>query len=104
MAKVILEPIGEPRERFLTDEGWSEQVAHMSGLTDSLQGKRDEVRAGWGPKYEARVREKDKVPTWERIDLLKDPDSPILPIGTLVNYGRVFGKDERTSPGAGKRE
>jgi len=101
VAKVILEPIGEPRERFLTDEGWSEQVAHMSGLTDSLQVKRDEVRAGWGPKYEARVREKGKVPTWERIDLLKDPDSPILPIGTLVNYGRLFGKDERTSPGAG---
>jgi acetyl-CoA carboxylase carboxyltransferase component len=101
VAKVILEPIGESRERFLTEEGWREQVAHMTGLTDSLQDKRDEVRAGWGPRYEVRVREKGKVPTWERIDLLKDPGSPILPIGTLVNYGRLFGKDERTSPGAG---
>ena len=25
----------------------------------------------------------------------------MLPIGTLVNYGRVFGKDQRSSPGAG---
>ncbi len=101
MAKVILEPIGEPREKFLPDETWRDQRAHMEGLNRALQARRDEVRAGWGAKYAARVREKGKLPTWDRIDRLKDPDSPVLPIGTLVNYGRTFGEDARTSPGAG---
>jgi len=73
----------------------------MGELNAALQAKRDEVRAGWGEKYEKRVREKGKMPTWERLERLKDEDSPILPIGTLVNYGRTFGPDKRTSPGAG---
>jgi acetyl-CoA carboxylase carboxyltransferase component len=101
VAKVILEPIGEARERFLDEETWTGQKARMSELGSKLQARRDEVRAGWGPKYEARVREKGKLPTWERVEKLKDPDSPILSIGTLVNYGRTFGKEGRTSPGAG---
>ncbi len=101
MAKVILEPIGDPRERFLREDAWVAQREAAEALGTALQQKRDEVRAGWGPKYEARVREKGKLPTWERVERLKDPDSPVLPIGTLVNWGRKFGEDERTSPGAG---
>ena len=101
MAKVILEPIGRPREDFLDAETWKAQRAHMSRLASELQAKRDEVRAGWGEKYLERVRERDKLPTWERIERLKDVDSPILPIGTLVNYGQTFGADGRSSPGAG---
>lgn len=101
MAKVILDPIGEPRERFLPDEAWRAQREHMEELNRALRARRDEVRAGWGPKYAARVREKGKLPTWDRIERLQDGGSPILPIGTLVNYGRTFGEDERTSPGAG---
>ena len=101
MAKVILEPVGEPRERFLPDDAWREQREHMEGLNRALRARRDEVRAGWGPKYAARVREKGKLPTWERIERLKDAGGSVLPIGTLVNYGRTFGEDRRTSPGAG---
>ena len=101
MAKVILEPIGTVRERFLPDEEWRAQRAHMGEMERALGSRRAEVRSGWGPKYEARVREKGKLPTWERIDRLRDPDSPVLPIGTLVNYGRTFGEDRRTAPGAG---
>ena len=101
MAKVILEPIGDARDRFLPDEAWRAQWEHMGGLVRALQARRDEVRAGWGAAAAARVREKGKLPTWERVDRLKDPESPILPIGTLVNYGRTFGEDARTSPGAG---
>jgi acetyl-CoA carboxylase carboxyltransferase component len=101
MAKVVLEPIGAPREQCQSDEVWSEQLDHMSRLNAELQGRRDEVRAGWGPKYEKRVRDKGKMPTWERLERLKDDDSPILPIGTLVNAGRTFGPEKRTSPGAG---
>ena len=101
MAKVILEPIGSPREQLLGDEVWERQLRCMGELNDKLQGRRDEVRAGWGPKYVERVRAKGKMPTWEWLERLKDDDSPILPIGTLVNYGRTFGPEKRTSPGAG---
>jgi acetyl-CoA carboxylase carboxyltransferase component len=101
VAKVILESIGAARERFLSDDTWREQSDRGAEQRSEVEARRDEVRAGWGPRYEARVREKGKLPTWERIDRLRDPDSPVLPIGTLVNYGRTFGKDRRTSPGAG---
>jgi len=99
MAKVILEPIGNARERVVPETTWTAQRDHMAGRVGDLRALRAEVRSGWGPKYEARVREKGKLPTWDRIERLKDADSPILPIGTLVNHGRDFGG--RTSPGAG---
>jgi 3-methylcrotonyl-CoA carboxylase beta subunit len=101
VAKVLLDPIGSPREALLDDAAWSAQRAHHERARRELAAKRAAVRAGWGPRYEARVREKGKLPTWDRIDALRDPDSPVLPIGTLVNWGRTFGEDARTSPGAG---
>ena len=99
MAKVILQSIGSERAEFLSDELWQRQLEHCGELTRALQAKRDEVRAGWGKKYEDRVHAKGKLTTWERIEQLKDDDSPILPVGTLVNYGLDFGG--RASPGAG---
>ena len=101
MAKVLLEPIGSARERAVDEAAWVAQRAHAEALGASLQAKRDEVRAGWGPEYAARVRKKGKLPTWERIDRLRDPGTPVLPFGTLVNYGRTFGEERKTSPGAG---
>lgn len=101
MAKVILEPIGDPRARFLSDETYRKQREAMERLAVELRAKRDEVRAGWGPRYEQRVRDKGKLPTWERIERLRDPDAPVLSVGTLVNYGRTFGEEARSSPGAG---
>lgn len=101
MAKVVLEPIGGPRERFLREDEWRERRGALERLNAELRSKREGVRAGWGPKYQARVREKGKLPTWERLDRLRDPDSPILPIGTLVNQAETFGEEGRTSPGAG---
>ena len=101
MAKVLLDPIGSPADRALDPETFASQRGHVSALNVELQRKRDEVRAGWGPDYDARVRKKGKLPTWDRIDRLKDGDSPVLPIGTLVNYGKTFGEDKKTSPGAG---
>jgi 3-methylcrotonyl-CoA carboxylase beta subunit len=101
MAKVLLDPIGHPRERALDDASWAAQREHLAALNASLDAKRAEVRAGWGPEYAERVRKKGKLPTWERIERLKDPGSPVLPLGTLVNYGRTFGEDAKTSPGAG---
>jgi 3-methylcrotonyl-CoA carboxylase beta subunit len=103
MAKVVLKPIGDPLERFLPDRERAASLANMAALRSALQSKRDEVRAGWGPEYAARVHEKGKLTTWERIDRLRDPGTEALPVGTLVNYGLTFGegKGARTSPGAG---
>jgi acetyl-CoA carboxylase carboxyltransferase component len=101
VAKVILEPIGEALGRALPEELYRQQREHSGGLNQALAHKREEVRAGWGPSYEKRVREKGKLPTWERIERLRDEESPVLPIGTLVNYGRTFGEEKKTSPGAG---
>ncbi len=101
MAKVVLGPIGSPRERAVPDAVWGPQREHMAALVTALDERRREVRDGWGEKYRARVREKGKLATWDRVERLRDPDSPILPIGSLVNYGRKFGEDARTSPGAG---
>ena len=76
MAKVILEPIGDARQRLLADDTWESQKAKAEQLGRDLDDKRATVRAGWGPTYEARVREKGKIPTWERIERLRDSDSP----------------------------
>jgi acetyl-CoA carboxylase carboxyltransferase component len=99
VAKVILEPIGQPREQFLADEIWSRQLQLMTERNRALESKRAEVRDGWGERYRERLRGKGKLNTWERIEQLKDADSPLLALGTLVNYGRDF--DGRSSPGAG---
>jgi 3-methylcrotonyl-CoA carboxylase beta subunit len=99
LAKVILEPIGDPREQILNDEIWELQSAHTARLNANLQTKRDQVHDGWGQKYRDRIHAKGKLTTWERLERLRDPDSPILPIGTLVNHGLDFGG--RPSPGAG---
>jgi len=99
VAKVILEAIGQPREQFLGDEIWSHQLQQMTERNRALESKRAEVRDGWGERYRERLRAKRKLNTWERIEQLKDVDSPVLALGTLVNYGRDF--EGRSSPGAG---
>jgi len=101
MAKVLLEPIGSSRASLVDDATWSAQLERMRERGATLDARREAVRAGWGPSYAARVRERGKLTTWDRIERLKDAASPILPIGTLVNDGRTFGPEARTSPGAG---
>ncbi|MBI3448677.1 MAG: propionyl-CoA carboxylase [Acidobacteria bacterium] len=103
MAKVILRPIGDPLDRFLDPRTREANASNMQALRAKLQSMRDEVRAGWGAEYAARVHEKGKLTTWERIDALKDAGTAVLPVGTLVNYGLKFGegKSARPSPGAG---
>ena len=102
MAKVLLDPIGAAREQLLDGAAWEAQRAHHLEARRALDGQARRGARGLGGEVPgARVREKGKLPTWERIEALRDPDSPVLPIGTLVNYGRTFGEEARTSPGAG---
>ncbi len=101
MAKVALEPIGEALERCVEPAAAEENASALRSLNEALRARRDEVRSGWGPEYAQRVHDKGRLTTWERIERLKDPGIPVLPIGTLVNYGITFGEKNQTSPGAG---
>ncbi len=61
------------------------------------------MRQGWGEKYAQRVHDKGKLTAWERVEALKDADSPAFPVGTFVNWCRAFDQAGRSlqSPGAG---
>ncbi len=94
MAKVILRPIG--------GEHTAAPNPLAAELAQTLDTRRAEVRAGWGEKYWERVRDKGKMPTWERIEALADEGTQLLPLHTFVNYGERFGDAPgRTSPSAG---
>jgi acetyl-CoA carboxylase carboxyltransferase component len=101
MAKVFLEPIGTPLRAALDAAGAEANTSAMASLNATLDARRAEVRAGWGPEYARRVREKGRLTTWDRIERLRDPGTPVLPVGTLVNYGLTFGDKKQTSPAAG---
>ncbi len=101
MAKVMLEPIGDPIERAIDAATARRNAEAMEALAGAIQEKRDAVREGWGPEYIQRVHDKGRLTTWERIARLQDPGTPVLPIGTLVNHGVTFGEKRQTSPGAG---
>lgn len=93
MAKVIFEPIGTPIP--------AEDSEEMSALDETLDARRAELRMGWGQKYITRNHERGKMTSWERIEALADPDTPIRPVLSFVNWGETFGEEERTSPSAG---
>lgn len=98
MAKVILRPIGQGVDK--ESEAYTKNHQHIDQLNQHIQQARDECKAGWGVRYQARVHEKGKQSTWERLEALKDQGTQILPIGTFVNYGKEFIKG-KGSPAAG---
>lgn len=77
------------------------RVSRNTEREASLSAKQAAVRAGWGADAAARVHEKGKLTTWERLALLVDADSPMLPVGSYVNWGRSFRGSKRQAPGAG---
>ena len=92
MAKVLLQPMGSPLGTFMSPAEAAANSGSMEMLEMAIAEKRAEVKAGWGEEYVKRVHAKGKLTTWERLELLKDPGTEILPIGTFVNYGREFGE------------
>lgn len=85
MAKVILEPIGSAV--------LLENPALILEKEQDLERRRKHIKQGWGDKYQARVHAKDKLTTWERLELLGEA----FPIGTFVKTG---GEDKE-APAAG---
>src|SRR5687768_5034280 len=101
MAFLPLRPIGRPLADAL-DAATTRARAERAGVRDgALAEKQAAVRAGWGEPAVARVREKGKLPTWERIALLQDPGTEVHPIGSYVNWGRDFKGSKQRAPGAG---
>ncbi|MCK6507939.1 propionyl-CoA carboxylase [Myxococcota bacterium] len=94
--KLRLFPIGGELEASAEEREHSQQ--HIAELDRALEERRAVVRHGWGPE---KVHRKGKLTTWERLERLVDPGSPILPVNTLVNWGRDFAGSEKQAPGAG---
>ncbi len=101
MAFLPLEPVGHPLSALDDPASVAARYARDEARSEALLQKRATVRAGWGPEAAARVKEKGKLPTWERIEALIDPGSGLFPVGTLVNWGRSFRGSTKLAPGAG---
>jgi acetyl-CoA carboxylase carboxyltransferase component len=103
MAIVPLHPFGSPQERLLDRAEVKSNSVFLAGLKDTLETNRAKVKAGWGEKYVERVHAKGKLTAWERVEALKDEGSPVLPLGTFVNWERDFDQGGRIlqAPGAG---
>ena len=99
MAKVWLKPIGNELSTFLPEKLYQAALREMEKREEPIRQARKEVRKGWGDKYEQRVHAKGKMTPYERIEYLKDEDSPWISVGSLVNYGLDFAG--RSSPSAG---
>jgi len=94
MSILHLHPVGQELPAAATDE-------HIAPLDAALKAKIDTVHDGWGDKYRDRVHDKGKLTTWERVEQLKDPNSEVFEVGTLVNWGVDFKGSRRQAPGAG---
>jgi len=99
MAKVPLSPVGRPLDAFLAAATAARHRTKAAERETKLATLRAEVAAGWGDEYVARVHEKKKLTTRERLERLKDPGTRLFEVGTFVNHGRMFGKSK--SPAAG---
>jgi acetyl-CoA carboxylase carboxyltransferase component len=100
MAHVPLVPIGRPRASILDDRAFADHRERLAPLEARLRARREEVRAGWGDKYVARVHAKGKLTARERLAQLADPGTTPFEVGTFVNYGETFG-GKLSSPAAG---
>ena len=101
MARLNLHPVGSELDGVLSAEERAAHREHAAALEAALAEKVAQVHAGWGPDAAARVREKGKRTTWERIERLIDPGTEVFEVGTLVNWGRSFQGSRRQAPGAG---
>lgn len=99
MAHVPLTLIGRPRDAFLDESSYQRHREAMAEKNALLEERRAEVCGGWGEKYVGRVHQKGKLTARERVEALRDEDSPVREVGTFANHGVKFGKLE--SPAAG---
>jgi hypothetical protein len=64
--------------------------AAMLAKLDELDAEHAKALGGGGPRYVQRHRARGKLTARERIELLVDPDSPLLELSALAGYGTGF--------------
>lgn len=101
MAKLILKPIGSPVD--CQDGAFQANLKGMLALDEELARRRENLKAGWGEKYQERVRAKNKLTAHERIRALADAPDEIIDVNSFVNFDISFGDEnnQKTSPSAG---
>src|ERR1700721_1007261 len=73
------------------------QLAAIAALNEQLEL----ARAGGGPKYAQRHRDRGRLLARERIELLVDRDSPLLELSSLAAWGTDFPGGARIGAGIG---
>jgi acetyl-CoA carboxylase carboxyltransferase component/biotin carboxyl carrier protein len=101
MAFVPQDPIGRPLVDAVDADTVAARLADDAARNLALAAKQATVRDGWGESAAARVHEKGKLTTWERLVRLADAGTDLLPIGSYVNWGRAFRGSKKQAPGAG---
>jgi acetyl-CoA carboxylase carboxyltransferase component len=79
--------------RSALDLGGAQYLARreaMLGKLGELAGEHAKAIGGGGPKYVQRHRDRGKLTVRERVELLVDPDSPLLELSPLAGYGTGF--------------
>jgi acyl-CoA carboxylase subunit beta len=79
--------------RSALDAGGAQYLARreaMLGKLGELAGELAKALGGGGPKYVQRHRDRGKLTVRERVELLVDPDSPLLELSPLAGYGTGF--------------
>ena len=101
MTHVPLVPIGSPRAAITDQATFTRHAEALDSREALLRERRAEVAAGWGEQYVARVHDKGKLTSRERLARLADPGTRMFEVGTFVNDGLSFGDRGLTSPAAG---
>src|SRR5512144_2296173 len=69
---------------------YEESLSAMTAKLAEIDAELAKALAGGGPKYVERHHARGKLTTRERIELLIDPDSPLLELSPLAAYGTDF--------------
>jgi acetyl-CoA carboxylase carboxyltransferase component len=72
-------------------------TSRLRALTDEYRRLADRLRQGGGPERIQRQHDQGKLTARERVERLRDPDSPWIELGLLVAWDRYDGQ----APGAG---
>lgn len=71
-------------------EDFAQARAENLALLAELEKLMEEARAGGGPKYVARHRERGKLLIRERMELLLDRDSPFFELSPIAGWGQNY--------------
>jgi len=76
---------------------FQENKEHMQRLVDELRERLDQVKKGGPPEAVKRHKDRGKLTTRERLNLLFDPNTPFLELSPLAAWGMYNGE----APSAG---